>query len=208
MYTCTSGRRLATSTRIKQGHGSYAPLSPAAFSNLPPPLERRISPMASRFIEPGRRENFGFLFRIKKNKKSEAPPLAGLDPARFDRTPGEASLPLTLPLFPSSSSISPSLPPSFPLSCSISPSVCLPSTLSLASLMSVLSCGPPFHTAALTITSITRNYLAVFPLPAVSPASISAPELYAFQLGAAAAAAAALPPPAFEQRRKRMGLGE
>lgn len=31
--------------------------------------------------------------------------------------------------------------------------------------MSVLSRRPPFHTAALTITSITRNYLAVFPLP-------------------------------------------
>lgn len=34
--------------------------------------------------------------------------------------------------------------------------------------------------------SITRNYLAVFPLPALSAAFISAPELYAFQLGAAA----------------------
>lgn len=56
--------------------------------------------------------------------------------------------------------------------------------------MSVLSCGPPFHTAAFTITSITSNYLAVFPLLALSPAFISALELYAFQMGATA-----LPPP-------------
>lgn len=52
--------------------------------------------------------------------------------------------------------------------------------------MSVLSCGPPFHTAAFTIMSITRNYLTVFPLLALSPAFISVLELYAFQLGATA----------------------
>lgn len=62
-------------------------------------------------------------------------------------------LPLSLPPFP------PSLVP--PL-----PRVRLFTRHSLAaSLMSVLSRGPPFHTAALTITSITSNYLAVFPLP-------------------------------------------
>lgn len=53
-----------------------------------------------------------------------------------------------------------------------------------APLMSVLSCGPPFHTAALTITSIASNYLAVFPLLTLSPAFISPPELYAFHSGA------------------------
>lgn len=87
------------------------------------------------------------------------------------------SLPLPLPF----SSISPSFPPLFHLSLRLFIQHSL-----AASLMSVLSCGPPFHTAASTITSITRNYLAVFPLLALSPAFISALELYAFQLGAAA----------------------
>lgn len=88
------------------------------------------------------------------------------------------SLPLTLPF---SSSISPSFALLFPLS----QRLFIQHSLA-ASLMSVLSCGPPFHTAAFTITSITRNYLAVFPLLALSAAFISALELYAFQLGAAA----------------------
>ena len=68
--------------------------------------------------------------------------------------------------------------------------------------MSVLSCGPPFHTAAFTITNITSNYLAVFPLLALSPAFISAPELYAFQMGATAS------PPTKEEasRKRRIGL--
>lgn len=71
------------------------------------------------------------------------------------------SLPLTLPF--SSLYLSLLSPPSLvpPL-----PRVRLFTRHSLAaSLMSVLSRGPPFHTAALTITSITSNYLAVFPLP-------------------------------------------
>lgn len=75
--------------------------------------------------------------------------------------------------------------------------------------MSVLSCGPPFHTAAFTITSITSNYLAVFPLLALSPAFISALELYAFQMGATALPPPTLLPPREEgrkKRRKRIGL--
>lgn len=72
------------------------------------------------------------------------------------------------------------------LSCSIA-SPCLFIQHSLAaSLMSVLSCGPPFHTAAFTIMSITSNYLAVFPLLTLSPAFILVLELYAFQMGATA----------------------
>ncbi len=88
------------------------------------------------------------------------------------------SLPLTLPF---SSSIS----PSFPLLFHLSLRLFIQHSLA-ASLMSVLSCGPPFHTAAFTIMSITSNYLAVFPLLALSPAFISALELYAFQMGATA----------------------
>lgn len=68
------------------------------------------------------------------------------------------------------SEVAPPIPPSF-LSC-----ICLSHALA-APLMSVLSRGPPFHTAALTIVSITSNYLAVFPLLTLSPAFISALEL-------------------------------
>lgn len=85
------------------------------------------------------------------------------------------SLPLTLPF-------SPSISPSFPLLFHLSPRLFTQHSLA-ASLMSVLSCGPPFHTAAFTITSITSNYLAVFPLLALSPAFISPLELYAVSDG-------------------------
>lgn len=89
------------------------------------------------------------------------------------------SMPLTLlsPLF---------YLPLLHLSCSIaSPHLFIQHSLA-ASLMSVLSCGPPFHTAAFTIMSITSNYLAVFPLLTLSPAFILVLELYAFQMGATA----------------------
>lgn len=88
------------------------------------------------------------------------------------------SLPVTLPC---SSSVS----PSFPLLFHLFLRLFIQHSLA-ASLMSVLSCGPPFHSAAFTIMSITCNYLTVFPLLALSPAFISVLELYAFQLGATA----------------------
>lgn len=80
----------------------------------------------------------------------------------------------------------PPIAPSFPLLSRLSPPFVYAALPLAAALMSVLSCGPPFHTAALTITSITSNYLAVFPLLALSPPFISLLELYAFQMGATA----------------------
>lgn len=83
----------------------------------------------------------------------------------------------------------PPIAPSFHLLSRLSPPFVYAALPLAAALMSVLSCGPPFHTAALTITSITSNYLAVFPLLALSAPFISPLELYAFQMGATA------PPP-------------
>lgn len=111
------------------------------------------------------------------------------------------SLPLTLPF-------SLSISPSFPLLFRLSLRLFIQHSLA-ASLMSVLSCGPPFHTAAFTITSITSNYLAVFPLLALSPAFISELELYAFQMGAAALLhSPPLLPEERRKRRRRKGLEE
>lgn len=94
------------------------------------------------------------------------------------------TLPAPLPRPP------PPIAPSFPLLSRLSPPFVYAALPLAAALMSVLSCGPPFHTATLTITSITSNYLAVFPLLALSPPFISPLELYAFQMGATT-----LPPP-------------
>lgn len=64
--------------------------------------------------------------------------------------------------------------------------------------MSVLSAGPPFHAAALTITSIASNYLAVFPPRRYRPHS-SRPGIISVSLGRCHAPSSPLAPPQKEE---------
>lgn len=68
--------------------------------------------------------------------------------------------------------------------------------------MSVLSAGTPFHAAALTITSIASNYLAVFPLRRYRPHS-SRPGIISVSLGRChAPSSPPRPPPPQEEEEE------